>query len=107
LVNPVTGSPYCRVTAGCEKDIDIAVDAAQRAYDNSWGLRTSGEQRGKLLLKLATLIEEHTEELTALEILHTGTTPCDVANSHEADSFDLIQAKHTIGLLGTSRALLV
>ena len=86
MINPATGGPFGRVTVGCEKDVDIAVEAAQRAFENSWGLKTPGELRGKLLLKLATLMEENTDELTALEILHTGTTPHDVANSHEGDS---------------------
>ena len=40
--------------------------------DTVWGLNTPGAQRGALLMKLADLIEQHKEELAALEALDTG-----------------------------------
>jgi len=74
LVNPVNGKHLCSVTIGCEKDVDIAVECAQRAFDDSWGLKTSGQQRGRLLLRLATLMNENIDELVALETLNSGKT---------------------------------
>ena len=55
-----------------KKDVDLAVKAAQKAYDESWGLNVPGLQRGKLLTKLADLVEDHAAELAALEALDNG-----------------------------------
>ena len=62
------------VSIASEKDVDIAVKAAQKAYDSAWGLKVPGTERGKLLLKLADLIEKHGDELAALEALNNGKT---------------------------------
>ena len=72
LVNPADGKAVGNIAAASEKDIDIAVKAAERAYETTWGLHMSGQNRGKLLLKLAELIEENADELAALESLDTG-----------------------------------
>lgn len=52
--------------------MDIAVAAAKRAYKLSWGLKVSGYERGRLLNKLADLLEEHKDEVAALEALDGG-----------------------------------
>ncbi|GLB45581.1 putative aldehyde dehydrogenase [Lyophyllum shimeji] len=57
-----------------KNDVDIAVGAAQKAFDTVWGLNVSGAQRGELLNKLAALMEEHKSELAALEALDNGKT---------------------------------
>lgn len=57
---------------GTSQDIDLAVRAAQRAYDISWGLRVPGTERGALLYKLADLILAHADELAALITLESG-----------------------------------
>ncbi|KAM6495245.1 aldehyde dehydrogenase [Amanita muscaria] len=62
------------VSAGSSKDVDLAVAAASKAYKTVWGLHTPGDKRGKLLSKLADIIEAHTEELSALEALNVGKT---------------------------------
>lgn len=72
VINPTTGKKITAISEGNAKDIDDAVDAAQKAFDSSWGLKVPGFARGKLLMKLATLIEEHVDELAALEALDNG-----------------------------------
>ena len=62
------------VTEGTAKDVDRAVAAAKRAYDHSWGLKVPGTERGKLLNKLADLMEAHADELAAIEALDNGKT---------------------------------
>lgn len=62
------------IAEGTAKDVDRAVAAAKHAYDTSWGLKVPGAQRGKLLAKLADLIELHADELAALEALDNGKT---------------------------------
>lgn len=60
-------------------DIDLAVDAAKKAYKTSWGLKVPGSERGLLLSKLADLMEKHGDELSALETLDAGRTYYSVA----------------------------
>ncbi|KAK0471827.1 aldehyde dehydrogenase domain-containing protein [Armillaria novae-zelandiae] len=67
-----TGETITSVAGGTKSDVDIAVKAAKKAYKTSWGLRCPGPQRGKLLSKLADLIEQHADELVALETLNVG-----------------------------------
>ena len=55
------------------KDVDAAVDAAQKAFNTVWGLNTPGSQRSILLGKLAKLLEDNADELAALETLNNGT----------------------------------
>ena len=52
--------------------MDIAVAAAQKAYDTVWGLNMPGFERGKLLIRWAELIEEHLDEIAAIESLDNG-----------------------------------
>ena len=48
------------------------MEAATQAFRTSWGLRCAGSERGRLLHKLADLMEKNIDELTALEALDTG-----------------------------------
>ncbi|KAI6135237.1 aldehyde dehydrogenase [Pisolithus thermaeus] len=71
IVNPTNGKVIAFISEGTQKDVDLAVDAAEKAFETTWGLNCSGNKRG-LLNKLASLMEEHTDELAALEALDTG-----------------------------------
>lgn len=46
-----------------------------QAYKTTWGLHCPGAQRGRLLNKLADLLEQHIDELAALEALDVGENP--------------------------------
>jgi len=72
VVNPATGKVITSISVGSKKDVDIAVDAAKKAYKTTWGLHCPGAVRGKLLSKLADLIEEQKDEFAALEALDVG-----------------------------------
>ncbi|KAB5593555.1 Aldehyde dehydrogenase [Ceratobasidium theobromae] len=72
VVNPTTGKVITAVSEGNDKDVDAAVKAAQNAYDTVWGLNVSGVQRGKILIKLAELIERDIDEIAAVEALDNG-----------------------------------
>jgi aldehyde dehydrogenase (NAD+) len=76
LINPTTAKSLGHITVASEKDIDLAVEAAQKAFDTTWGLHASGQERGKLLIRLAELIEENIDELAALESLDNGERIC-------------------------------
>ncbi|EMD35409.1 hypothetical protein CERSUDRAFT_139148 [Gelatoporia subvermispora B] len=72
VINPATGKVLTKIAEGTSKDVDIAVQAAHKAFDTTWGLNTPGSERGRLLYKLADLIEKHAEEFAALEALDNG-----------------------------------
>lgn len=72
VVNPATGKVITSVSLGSDKDVDVAVEAAKKAFKTVWGLKTPGTERGKLLYKLANLMEANLEELAALETLNCG-----------------------------------
>ncbi|TEY60745.1 hypothetical protein BOTCAL_0177g00210 [Botryotinia calthae] len=54
-----------------EKDVDIAVAAARKAYEGEWR-HVTPEARGKLLVKLAELVEKNADLLAAVESLDNG-----------------------------------
>jgi acyl-CoA reductase-like NAD-dependent aldehyde dehydrogenase len=70
VLNPHDGSVLAVVAEGGPDDIDRAVNVAQRAFE-SWS-RTSSADRGRLLLRLADIIEDNAEEMAKLESVDTG-----------------------------------
>lgn len=69
-LNPHDNSVIAEVAMAGREDVDRAVAAAQKAFP-AWS-RMPAADRGRILLKLADLIEAHTEELARLESLDTG-----------------------------------
>jgi aldehyde dehydrogenase (NAD+) len=69
-LNPHDGSVLAQVAEAKAPDIDRAVEAARRAFP-AWS-RMAAADRGRILLRLADLIEAKTEELAQLESLDTG-----------------------------------
>ena len=72
MYDPVVGKVITKVAAAGPKDVDAAVQAAKHAFKTTWGLKTPGHERGRLLGKLADLIEKNIDELAALEALDAG-----------------------------------
>src|SRR5438105_14511217 len=66
-INPATGETICQVAEGDKADVDMAVKAARKAFEESPWRRMSASERGRLLNKLADLIERNQEELDALQ----------------------------------------
>ncbi|HKP73685.1 MAG TPA: aldehyde dehydrogenase family protein, partial [Pyrinomonadaceae bacterium] len=54
--NPATGETLAEVAEADKADVDKAVAAARRAYEGKWS-RMSARDRGRLMYKLAQLIE--------------------------------------------------
>jgi aldehyde dehydrogenase (NAD+) len=71
-VNPATGETICQVAEGDKADIDLAVKAARKAFESGAWAKMNASERGRLLNKLADLIEKHREELAELESLDNG-----------------------------------
>ncbi|SJN41638.1 Aldehyde dehydrogenase [Microbacterium esteraromaticum] len=70
-LNPATGKPLAEISDGSAADVDEAVKAARAALVGEWGA-TPGVVRGKLLNKIAELIERDGLELARLESLDIG-----------------------------------
>ncbi len=70
-LNPSTGQVLASVAEGDAEDIDRAVEAARRAFNGPWR-KFKPFERQNLLLKLADLVEQHFEELAALDTLDMG-----------------------------------
>ena len=76
-INPATGESIAEVAEATAKDVDRAVKAARRALEDGPWSRTDAADRGRMLLKLADLVEANAEELAALESLNCGKTITD------------------------------
>jgi 1-pyrroline dehydrogenase len=70
IINPATGETIAEVPQGTEADVDRAVEAAKKAWPE-WK-ETTPQERSEILLKLADLIDEHTEELAEIESRNVG-----------------------------------
>ena len=70
--NPATGEVLAYVAEGDKEDIDRAVSAARTAFRNRAWRKMTASERGRLVWKLADLLEEHAEEFAQLESLDNG-----------------------------------
>lgn len=70
-IYPANGQVTCELTLGGASDVDRAVHAARAAFP-AWRALT-GDKRRDLMLKMAALIEQHTQELAALSTLENGS----------------------------------
>jgi betaine-aldehyde dehydrogenase len=73
ITNPATGSVIATAPLGGREDVDRAVAAAQKAFEDRKGWATwAAGKRGRALSKLAALIKQHSEELAHLETANVG-----------------------------------
>ena len=73
IVNPATGNVIATAPLGGREDVDRAVAAARKAFDDpkGWANWAAGK-RGRSLAKLAALVKQHSEELAQLETANGG-----------------------------------
>lgn len=72
VVNPATEEVFHQVAAGTADDVDAAVRAARKAFDQGEWPRMSGSQRGQYLRAIAEGIRNRLSELARLEVLDNG-----------------------------------
>ncbi|TFY62577.1 hypothetical protein EVG20_g6655 [Dentipellis fragilis] len=72
VINPTNGKVITKIPEATADDVDRAAKAAHKAFDTVWGLKCPGSERGKLLSKLADLLEEKWDEFAAIEALDNG-----------------------------------
>jgi aldehyde dehydrogenase (NAD+) len=71
-IHPATEEVIAEVAEGDAADIDAAVEAARDQFDGGEWSRMDARDRGRLIYKLAELIEQEADELAALETLDNG-----------------------------------
>src|SRR6202453_5260223 len=73
VYNPATGEVVARVPEAEEEDVNRAVSAARRAFDEGpWTKKMSPTERGQLLWKIADLLQANLEEFAQIESLDNG-----------------------------------
>jgi aldehyde dehydrogenase (NAD+) len=70
--NPATGDPWASFACADTRDVNRAVAAARRALEDPAWRDLTQTQRGKLLFRLAELVEAHAEDLGRLETTDSG-----------------------------------
>ena len=70
-INPANSTEWASFSCADKKDVDFAVKTAKQALDGPWS-KMSATERGKMLFRLADLIEENAEKLGALETTDSG-----------------------------------
>ncbi|BBL74360.1 aldehyde dehydrogenase family protein [Methylomagnum ishizawai] len=80
-LNPATGEVIARVAEGDKADVDRAVAAARHAFEKGPWRKMDARERGRLMYRLADLMERHIDELAALETLDNGKPIRDSRNA--------------------------
>ena len=70
--NPATEQVIAEVAEGDSADIDLAVKAARKAFDSGPWRKMDARDRGRLINRLAELVEDNLEDLAELESLDNG-----------------------------------
>jgi acyl-CoA reductase-like NAD-dependent aldehyde dehydrogenase len=71
-INPANEEVLALIAEGDKADVDAAVAAARKAFDDGGWTSMGPHQRARLLYKIADLIDQHVEELAELETLDNG-----------------------------------
>jgi aldehyde dehydrogenase (NAD+) len=79
-INPATETEIAQVAEGDAEDVDRAARAARRAFESGDWAKMDAADRGRLLYRLADLIEAEFDELAALETLDNGKPISDSRN---------------------------
>jgi len=81
-VNPATGGAAARVADGDASDVDRAVKAARAAFDDGPWATMHPADRGRLITKLARLVQENAQQLAEIDAIDAGKP---VTNSLRVD----------------------
>ncbi|RLQ95406.1 aldehyde dehydrogenase family protein [Falsibacillus albus] len=79
--NPATGEVLATLYEAGPEDIDRAVKAARKAFDEGPWSKMSAAKRSRIMYKLADLMEENKDELAQLETLDNGKPIRETANA--------------------------
>ena len=80
-LNPATEEVITSIAEGDSSDIDLAVTAARKAFEDGPWRKTDARERGKILLRVMDLIEKNKDELALLETLDNGKPISETTNA--------------------------
>ena len=69
--NPATEEVLSEIAWANDKDVDLAVKAARKAYEDVWS-KTTPKERSKYIYRIARLMQEQARELSVIETLDAG-----------------------------------
>jgi len=72
VIEPATGKPFAEVAEAGPEDVQRAVQAAYRAFEEGRWPRLSATDRGRILLQAATLVRQRLEEIAVVEARNAG-----------------------------------
>lgn len=72
IYNPATGEIIANVPQASQKDMQYAIDSARDAFDKGDWRKSTGQQRAKVLFKIAEYIRKNSEKLAELETINMG-----------------------------------
>jgi len=90
VYDPATGEVIASVPEGEKEDIDRAVRAARTAFDSGPWRKMITSLRGRLMNKLADLMEQHAEEFAQLESLDNGK-PASIARKLSGPMVSIVE----------------
>src|SRR5215475_11958252 len=70
--NPALNKPIAQVAKAGREDVDRAISAARKAFDEGPWPRMSATERGRVVRKIGEVIKDRVDELARLESLNTG-----------------------------------
>jgi aldehyde dehydrogenase (NAD+) len=70
-INPATEEKLAEIAEADEKDVDLAVNAAAKAYNNVWK-KMPGKDRAKYIYRIARMIQERAREFAVIETMNGG-----------------------------------
>jgi len=91
VFNPATGELVARVAKGNAADVDRAVDAARKAFDETDWKEMKPKDRSKVLYAISYQIAAHAEELAYLEAISSGGTVRRIGANDILQMIDLFQ----------------
>ncbi len=91
VFDPSSGGQIAQAAEGGAADIDAAVTAARRAFEDSAWSRLKPTERGKLVWRLADVLEAHADELAEIESLDNGKPVHDARNVDLPFSCELLR----------------
>ena len=80
VTNPATGEKFCSVAAGDQKDIDLAVASAKKAFNSKIWSRKAPRDRMNVLYRFSELISSHASDFALLDTLCMGKPISDMLN---------------------------
>ncbi|KAJ6686766.1 ALDEHYDE DEHYDROGENASE-RELATED [Salix purpurea] len=80
-LDPRTGEVIAHVAEGDVEDVNRAVSAARKAFDEGPWPRMTAYERSRIILRFADLLEQHTDEIAALETWDNGKPYEQAANT--------------------------